>query len=376
MWRDNMNEPQFEAEHPEEELAAFALNALDDAEFQAVFHHVIRCPHCQEVLLGFQETAARLTEAAPEVPLPPGLKGRVLAGVVGSPDEPGAAADRSESLPAALPPADPRWSLKRLRRWVAPATIAALSIMLAASIGFMVSQHREINNLVAAHENASQQPSVAVAAVAPAGMAGNETPETVVSQQEAVSVGSVVEPGPQPAPVARASGNLNLRNGDGATIAANKATAIDTAATDAETVDHVKQEMSDVVQATVLSAQPETEKLPMTSPMGTEPEARGVLMIDPSGRQGVLMVAGMPADSYQIWLVRGDKRMMVDRIVVNENDGSGVKQLELAESVFGFHEVALMPDERHGPTNPTGEKFLSARIITGPPVPPVLYRGR
>ena len=136
------------------------------------------------------------------------------------------------------------------------------------------------------------------------------------------------------------------------------------------------QEMADMVEATVLSAQPETEKLPMTSPMGTEPEAQGVLMVDPSGRHAVLMVAGMPADSYQIWLVRGDKRMLVDRIVVNENDGSGIKELELDQSVFGFHEVALLPDERHGPTVLTGEKFLSARIISGPPVPPSIWRGR
>ena len=37
----------------------------------------------------------------------------------------------------------------------------------------------------------------------------------------------------------------------------------------------MKKEVSDMVEATVLSAQPETEKLPMTSPMGTEPTARG-----------------------------------------------------------------------------------------------------
>ena len=83
MWPENFSEPQFNGEHPEEELAAFALNALDDAEFQAVFHHVVRCLHCQEVLLGFRETAARLTEAVAEVDLPPGLKGRALAGAVG-----------------------------------------------------------------------------------------------------------------------------------------------------------------------------------------------------------------------------------------------------------------------------------------------------
>jgi hypothetical protein len=160
-------------------------------------------------------------------------------------------------------------------------------------------------------------------------------------------------------------------NGSSDLAVANSAEAGDDKA-----VVQVQQEMSDVVQATVMSAQPETEKMPMTSPMGTEPEARGVLMVDPSGTQGVLMVSGMPADSYQIWLVRGDKRMLVDRIVVNENDGNGVKQLELDESVFGFHEVALMPDERHGPTAPTGEKFLSARIIAGPPLPQSVWRGR
>ena len=38
-YRDPNRDPQRGLpEHPEEALAAFALNALDDAEFQAVFH--------------------------------------------------------------------------------------------------------------------------------------------------------------------------------------------------------------------------------------------------------------------------------------------------------------------------------------------------
>ena len=78
------NPPELPPEHPEEALAAFALNALDDAEFQAVFHHVVRCLHCQEVLLGFQETAARLTGSAPAGnDLPADLKERVLSTAVG-----------------------------------------------------------------------------------------------------------------------------------------------------------------------------------------------------------------------------------------------------------------------------------------------------
>ena len=80
MWSEHYNGPGNEPEHPEEALAAFALNALDDAEFQAVFHHVVKCLHCQEVLLGFQEASARLTGSAPEVSLPVGMKSRVLSG--------------------------------------------------------------------------------------------------------------------------------------------------------------------------------------------------------------------------------------------------------------------------------------------------------
>ena len=185
-------------------------------------------------------------------------------------------------------------------------------------------------------------------------------------------------------PVAADAGSLLSRIGsslnpspdrnDRAIAGAAAAEAETLAAAGAGEVNLVKQEMADVVEATVLSAQPETEKLAMTSPLGTEPEAKGVLIVDPTGLRAVLMVSGMPADSYQIWLVRGNKQTLVDRIIVNDDDGAGVKHLQLRDSVFDFREVALLPDERHGPTSPTGAKFLSARIINGPPLPPRLPR--
>ena len=371
MWSDNPGEIYAGSEHPEGELAAFALNALDDAEFQAVFHHVIRCPHCQEVLLGFQETAARLTAAVPEAPLPSGLKQRVLANSVGR---------RSGSETGRRVDPDPRWSMQRLRRWIAPVAVGTLSLLLAASVGFMISQQQAIDSLTAEQEEmatrhetvALASASAAVAALKPADGLTRPEPTRVRSLQPSTATGHEVR---MSSPVAAANLAPNISRAVGSSQVS--ARADDGAeAVDAEAVDLVMQEMADMVEATVLSAQPETEKLPMTSPMGTEPEAQGVLMVDPSGRQAVLMVAGMPADSYQIWLVRGDKRMLVDRIVVNENDGSGIKELELDQSVFGFHEVALLPDERHGPTVLTGEKFLSARIISGPPVPPSIWRGR
>ncbi len=366
MWSDNPGEIYAGSEHPEGELAAFALNALDDAEFQAVFHHVIRCPHCQEVLLGFQETAARLTAAVPETPLPAGLKQRVLANSIGR-------RNGSETVRRVDP--DPRWSMKRLRRWIAPAAVGTLSLLLAASVGFMISQQQEIDSLTAAQEEmatrhetvALASASAAVAALKPADGLTQPEPTEVRSLQPATATEHEVK-------MSRTVASANLTPNISRAAGSSQVSA--QADDGSESVDLVKKEMADMVQATVLSAQPETEKLPMTSPLGTEPTAHGLLMLHPSGKRGVLMVSGMPADTYQIWLVRNDQRMLIDRIVVNEDDGSGVKDLELDESVFGFNEVALLPDERHGPTVPTGEKFLSARIISGPPVPPSIWRGR
>lgn len=313
MLSEYYNGPGHEPEHPEEALAAFALNALDDAEFQAVFHHVVKCLHCQEVLLGFQETSARLTGSAPEISLPAGMKSRVLAAAVGRAETPAA---------PALPRADARWSVRRLRRWLTPAAVGALSMLLAVSIGVMVMQQREIGQLSAAYESVQERP-----------------PASTIGATASVQGGAVIGSG----------GNAVSVSDDASEIGA-------------ETVDLVKQEMAEMVEASVMSAQPETEKMPMSSPMGTEPEAKGVLMVEPSGRRGMLMVSGMPADSYQIWLVRDGRQVLVDRIVVNDDDGAGVKELELDESIFHFHQVALTPDERHGPTKPTGEQFLTALI--------------
>ncbi len=368
MWSEDYSTPRGENEHPEEELAAFALNALDDAEFQFVFHHVVQCPHCQEVLLGFRETSARLTGAVAESPLPEGLKARVLAAAVGR-----------EATPAlvAAPP-DPRWSMRRLRRWIAPVAIGTLSVLLVSVIGLAGWQQREMDRMSVTLQEMDKGHVQPVEAAAP-----------VASNREIVAENLLIEPtGPErdgealipaaetaslakgAAAIAAADPGRSVPSGDAGHVGARTPGESDAVMVNAVRVDQMKQDMAEVVEATVLSAQPETEKVPMTSPMGTEPEAKGVLMVEPNGRRGMLMVSGMPADSYQIWLVRGGHQVMVDRVVVNDDDGAGVKQLELDESIFQYQQVALMPDERHGPTNPTGERILSALIVPGPPLPP------
>ncbi len=367
MWSESYNNPHEGSEHPEGELAAFALNALDDAEFQAVFHHVIQCLHCQEVLLGFQETSARLTGAAPEAPLPSGLRDRVLNSVTG----------REEPAPASPPVADARWSMRRLRRWLAPTAIGALSVLLVLSVGVIILQGEEINELTAAVEAERQMAANMSAALAEqriqkeldAGAAQNSLADT-----SAADAGDATGEGVALAAAPSASARM-IFGANGSVQAASRnaaaaADADDIVIKNAEKVDQMKEDMADVVEATVLSAQPETEKVPMKSPMGTEPEAKGVLMVEPNGKRGVLMVSGMPADTYQIWLMRGDHQVLVDRVVVNEDDGTGVQPIEVDESIFQYQQVALMPDERHGPTSQAGERLLTALIMPGPPVPP------
>ena len=361
MWPENYSNPQDETSHPEGELAAFALNALDDAEFQAVFHHVVQCLHCQEVLLGFQETSARLTGAAPESLLPAGLKARVLAGATGK-DNPAAA-------PAAA--VDPRWSVRRLRRWLTPAAVGVLSLLLAVSVGVMALQQREISELTATVETQRElvgdMSALATASQATQDLAAEVTPDSGDSATGDNGVQAAYDSRLTAAAAPAAYAVVDDRAGQGVGEASKSEDMI---VTNAEEVDQMKQEMAEVIEATVLSAQPETEKVPMSSPMGTEPEAKGVLMVEPNGRRGVLMVSGMPADTYQIWLVRGGHQVMVDRVVVNDDDGAGMKQLEMDESIFQFQQVALLPDQRHGPTSPPGERLLSALIMPGPPMPP------
>ena len=357
MWPENYSNSQEETPHPEGELAAFALNALDDAEFQAVFHHVVQCLHCQEVLLGFQETSARLTGAAPESPLPAGLKARVLAGATGK-DSPVVAAD-------------PRWSVRRLRRWLAPTAVGVLSLLLAVSVGVMALQQREISELTATVETqrelVADMSALATASQTTQALTADGAPDSVDSAAGESRARAAYDSRLAAVAAPAAYSVVDDRAGQGVGGASK---SDDMIVTNAEEVDQMKQEMSEVIEATVLSAQPETEKVPMSSPMGTEPEAKGVLMVEPNGRRGVLMVSGMPADTYQIWLVRGGHQVMVDRVVVNDDDGTGMKQLEMDESIFQFQQVALLPDQRHGPTSPPGERLLSALIMPGPPLPP------
>lgn len=88
-------------EHPLDDLAAYALAALDDAEREAIDDHLARCARCRDELADHHETLAALT-AGEEAP-PAGIWQRVAAGI-GTPDLPdphtATGADSSQPPPA------------------------------------------------------------------------------------------------------------------------------------------------------------------------------------------------------------------------------------------------------------------------------------
>ena len=111
------------------DVAAYALGALDQAETRAFERHLENCAICTEELEAFGPVVDALAMSAPEHPVPPGLRRRVIAGV------------RSESSPdhASRPrhhwAGIGRWSgVRPARRSIATAVtlgLAAVAIAIA-----------------------------------------------------------------------------------------------------------------------------------------------------------------------------------------------------------------------------------------------------
>jgi hypothetical protein len=72
-------------DHPFDDVAAYALDALDDGERRAVDAHLAGCEGCRDELAGHYETLALL---APEEAPPPALWDRVVAGIAPPPARP------------------------------------------------------------------------------------------------------------------------------------------------------------------------------------------------------------------------------------------------------------------------------------------------
>lgn len=103
-----------------DEVAAYALGALDPSEVAAFERHLESCTVCRDELLAFRQVVQTLPMGAPEHRAPPELRRRVLDAVA---NEPRVAPDAAGS-------AAPRPSR---RRWLVPRPAAALAGALAVA---------------------------------------------------------------------------------------------------------------------------------------------------------------------------------------------------------------------------------------------------
>lgn len=103
--------------HVIDELGAYALHSLDEAEAARVQAHLAECPVCQRELASLTEVSGRLAELSPDRPPSPDLRGQVIAAV-----------EREAALPS---PAAPRVQRPRRLQW-AWATLAAVVVFSQA----------------------------------------------------------------------------------------------------------------------------------------------------------------------------------------------------------------------------------------------------
>lgn len=123
-------------------VAAYALDAVDDAESDAVERHLETCPRCRAELTGHQETAALLAFSGGQAP------DEVWDRIAGAIGAPGAAPPALRFVAGGRPPA--------ARRWLAAAGAVAVGAVAAAValLGLTVShQSARIDDLAASAGN-------------------------------------------------------------------------------------------------------------------------------------------------------------------------------------------------------------------------------
>ena len=137
-----------------EELGAFVLGALDQAEARAVEQHLSTCDACRDELGALEEAAGAIALTAPLRRAPVELRSRVLNAIEVS------------SAPASLVASGPPAALEPRRRWrwVGFAGAAAAALLFAAILGWAVALQLQMNGVQdaqeridAQHESAQQQ---------------------------------------------------------------------------------------------------------------------------------------------------------------------------------------------------------------------------
>ena len=298
--------------HPEDDLPAYALGALDAAESLAIETHLANCFHCSRLLADLQPAALALSQSVPEHTPPSQLQAALIAQLPPSQAETVATARPPAATPAAsltAPAASPA-ARSGISNYLLPLASVLVIGLFAASL--------LLNFLTANRVSGIQQES----ANANARLAQLESDRaTANAQLEQVSAGN-----------ARA----------------------DTA-------------IQRLMAANYLMAQPATQPLRL-QPTSGDSQSEGLLLVTRDGRRAFLMLANTapesPARSYRVWLTRNGRQVPVGAITVAPS-GWGTIPLNPPENLYGFDSVNLtVADPADNDDSLAGEMVLQTRIIS------------
>ena len=155
-----MTTNRLQAQHPYELLEAFALDALDPAEEQAVIDHLEWCANCDAIVNDNLRVATALAQSVEHQAPPDGLRASILD-VVGSPSVGIPQPRVSVSVTSRRPPRSwSRVSAVFSGRWVrmlAPATTALAAAFIAVAIVLNLQMAEDLDEVQAENSQLQQQ---------------------------------------------------------------------------------------------------------------------------------------------------------------------------------------------------------------------------
>ena len=106
-----------------DDVAAYALGALEPDEAEAFRRHLADCPECQEELAGFEQVAEGLPLASAHYAVPKSLRRRVMQEVRATPKSAGAG-----------PPARLAWASRPLLAWSGALAAVLVAVIVAVAL--------------------------------------------------------------------------------------------------------------------------------------------------------------------------------------------------------------------------------------------------
>ena len=269
------------SQHPYDLLEAFALNALEPEEEQAVIEHVEWCEGCAAIADSHLQVANVLAQAIPRQEPPGRLRARLLESI-----DPPVASMQSVSVSTPRPPRS--WSRVSSAiggRWVrlfTPVAAVVAVALIAVTVGLNIQISGNLDNLQAENSQLRQR----------------------LDQSMATTTA-----------LARSS----------------------------ETVSEMRGSLQQWQQTSYALAQPGNQTVVLTAARPSV-DSRGFLVVSGDGSAGILMVSDLmpplPNSVYHVWLTKGGQRFWAGEMQVDEN-GSGAMQLIPGDSLQNYDSIQL-----------------------------------